>query len=203
MGCFSDLDIDIPSKKSEIIKQKLIKSSIIDKSIKKHPVGVYLYKKVPHYMGWCVIDYKEMEHNNYQKIDILNNTFLDDLTNTQMTEALKLIEKENIDWLQLHDEPHNYQLDNYPSILKQFNVRSVLDVAIVLAIIRPGAIQYYNKLKSRMNSDLNRFNDIDAYGLPIFSGDGLTTKKYRYKKSHAIGYAYILLIDFLKKTKKI
>ncbi len=211
---FSDLDIDIPSKESSNIKLNLLKSSILnDKGdIQPHPAGVYFYKSIPAFNGLAVLDYKSMEALKYQKIDILNNTFLDDLTQKEFIEYISVIENGGIDWKKLwkYDEP--YQLGKYPGILREFKVCSVLDVAMVLAIIRPGSLKNYDKLKMFMHTDkiLNKRSNVDkkileeTYGIPVFDEQfkklGIDDGKYRYKKPHSIGYAFVLLIDFLKKS---
>ena len=211
---FSDLDLDIPSMKSDEIRKGLIRSSVLTEKgdYQSHPAGVYFYKSIPAYKNIALIDYKTMEQNNYQKIDILNNTYLDNITNDEMTNFVKLIEKEEIDWDALYEFEEPYQLGNYPGILREFKVRSVIDVAIILAVIRPGSVKNYDKLKKfiHTNKILDKKSEKerkilkDTYGIPVFDEQfkelGIDDGKFRYKKPHSIGYAYVLLIDFLKKT---
>lgn len=213
---FSDLDLDIPAKKSDIIRDGLIKASVLNDrgNYQAHPAGVYFYKNIPSFDGFAVLDYKEMEEKYFQKIDILNNSYLDDISYEEMEEYLELIETENIDWklLWLFDTP--YQLSKYPGILREFKVSSVFDVAIILALIRPGAVSNYEKMKMFIHTDklLSKKNPKEVeilketYGVAVFDEQskklGKDDGKYRYKKPHAIGYAYVLLIDFLKKQKK-
>jgi DNA polymerase III alpha subunit len=46
----------------------------------------------------------------------------------------------------------------------------------------------------------------ETYGIAVFDEQfkklKKDDKKYRYKKPHSIGYAYVLLIDFLKNSLK-
>lgn len=212
----SDLDLDIPSIESLRIRERLPKASIKNQKgdLQPHASGVYFYKNLPTFEGMSVIDYKQMEQADFQKIDILNNTFLDDITVESFSEFIEKINSEDIDWKSLWDYENPYQLSNYPAILREFKVSSVLDVAIVLAIIRPGAIQQYDKLKKNIHTDAllknktNEFYDLlkDTYGIPVFDDQfkkmGFDDGKYRYKKPHAIGYAYVLLVDFLKNSLK-
>jgi hypothetical protein len=211
---FSDLDIDIPTSFSEKIRKGFPRAVVYNsdrKEYQPHPAGIYFYKSVPHYDNLCVIDYKEMEIIGYQKIDILNNNYLDELTDEEFFEFLEKIDNEYIDWEKLQNYNEPYQLSKYPGILKEFNVRSVLDVAIVLSIIRPGAVKNYNEMKKYMKMKKIKKNNNpeilnETYGIPVFDEQykilGIKDGKYRYKKSHAIGYSYILLMDFLKKIKK-
>lgn len=209
---FSDLDLDIPSSKSELIRGGIVKASILTErgTYQNHPAGVYLYAAVPQFDGVAVIDYKEMEKIEYQKIDILNNTFLDDISNKEMIEFIEKIENEDIDWEELWRYTEPYQLGKYPGILREFKVSSVLDLAIILALIRPGSVANYDKMKAFIHTDkiLKKKSEEaqiileETYGIPVFNEQfkslGIDDGKYRYKKPHSIGYAYVLLIDFLK-----
>jgi hypothetical protein len=213
----SDLDLDIPSLESNNIKKNLIRGCVInDRGDRQpHPAGVYFYKTVPSFNGVAVLDYKTMEKCEYQKIDILNNTYLDGITSQDLDIFVKLIDENNIDWHQLWNYEFPYQLTKYPFILREFEVSSVLDIAIVIAIIRPGALHNYDKMKNYIHTDklLKNKSENDrkildeTYGIPVFDEQfkllGINDGKYRYKKPHSIGYAYILLIDFLKKTTKL
>jgi DNA polymerase III alpha subunit len=209
----SDLDLDIPSTQSNNIKNSLPRASIInDKGdLQPHPAGVYFYKNIPSYDGISLLNYKDMESKEYQKIDILNNTYLDKIESAQELEHyVGIIEKNNIDWKKLWEYDEPYQLSKYPGILREFKVESVIDIAIVMAIIRPGSLQNYEKMKTYMHTDtlLNKKNEkekeilCETYGVAVFAEQfvklGKDDGKYRYKKPHAIGYAYVLLIDFLK-----
>lgn len=213
---FSDLDLDIPSKQSDSIKKDIVRGSVLNERgrLQPHPAGVYFYKSIPSFGGITLLDYKEMEYNDYQKIDILNNTYLNDITIEELNLYIDLIEKEEIDWQKLwvYEEP--YQLSKYPGILREFKVSSVLDVAIVLALIRPGSLHNYDKMKMYIHTDKllkNKTDDVkeilkETYGIAVFDEQfkklKKDDKKYRYKKPHSIGYAYVLLIDFLKNSLK-
>ena len=209
---YSDLDLDIPTSKSELIRNGLTKASILTEkgTYQNHPAGVYLYAAVPEFEGTAVIDYKTMEEKEYQKIDILNNSCLDGITNKEMIRFIGLIEQEDIDWEELWRYTEPYQLGKYPGILREFKVSSVLDLAIILALIRPGSVSNYDKMKAFIHTDkllVKKTEDKqkilrETYGIPIFAEQfkelGINDGKYRYKKPHSIGYAYVLLIDFLK-----
>jgi len=209
---FSDLDLDIPSSKSEIIRNGLTKASILTEkgTYQSHPAGIYMYAAVPSFNGVAIIDYKEMEKMEYQKIDILNNTYLDGISNKEMIEFISKIEEEDIEWKDLWRYAEPYQLGKYPGILREFKVSSVMDLAIILALIRPGSISNYDKMKAYIHTDtiLNKKSEKaqkilkETYGIPVFNEQfkelGINDGKYRYKKPHSIGYAYVLLIDFLK-----
>jgi len=212
----SDLDLDIPSTQSDVIKGTLIRGSVKNDRGKRqpHPAGVYFYKSVPSFEGIAIIDYKTMEKYDYQKIDILNNTFLDNMTAEELNSYIEIIENEDIDWESLWQYEDAYQLSNYPGILREFQVSSIMDVAIVIAIIRPGTLPNYEKMKKFIHTDtiLNKKSDKikdilkETYGIAIFDEQfkkmGINDDKYRYKKPHSLGYAYVLLIDFLKNGKK-
>lgn len=208
----SDLDVDIPSLESDAIKGDLVRSCVKNDrgELQLHPAGVYFYKSVPSFEMMAVIDYKHMEKKNYQKIDILNNTFLDDISKEEYDSYINKIEDGDIKWEQLWEYESPYQLSKYPGILREFKVASIMDVAIVLAIIRPGSVQNYEKMKHYIHTDklLNKKTDEvkeilkETYGIAVFDEQfkkmGKNDGKYRYKKSHSLGYTYVLLVDFLK-----
>lgn len=212
----SDLDLDIPSTQSENIRNGLVRGSVLNErgEFQPHPAGVYFYKSIPSYEGMAVLDYKIMEEKEYQKIDILNNTYLDDITADELAEFVEMIDNDDIDWKALWEYDEPYQLSKYPGILREFKVESVMDIAIVMAIIRPGALQNYEKMKTYIHTDklLNSKTEEskqilkETYGIPVFAEQfkklGKDDGKYRYKKPHAVGYSYVLLIDFLKNGKK-
>lgn len=213
---FSDLDIDIPSNKSDIVRNSFIRASVLNErgELQPHPAGVYFYKNIPTFNNMSVIDYKTIEGNNYQKIDILNNNYLNDISNDEMDFFISKIESEEIEWGELWKFENPYQLAKYPGILREFKVESVMDVAIVLALIRPGSVHNYEKMKKFIHTDklLNKKSEEsrkilkDTYGIPVFDEQftalNMENDKYRYKKPHSLGYAYVLLIDFLKKSQK-
>ena len=212
---FSDLDIDIPSNLSEKIKKGLIKASIHKNGrFQPHPAGVYFYRNIPSYNEYSLLDYKEMEQHGIQKIDFLNNSVLDEISPDQFPKLLDKIDKEEIDWKELYKDNDVYQLSNYPGILREFKVQSVLDIAIVLAIIRPGARHNYDKLKKIIHTDnllklkSGEEYDIlkDTYGIPVFKEQfdalGIDKGLFTYKKPHSIGYAYVLLLKHLTKIQK-
>ena len=218
---FSDLDLDIPAKESDIIREGLLRATVLNErgEYQPPPAGVYFYNNIPSYDGFSVLDYKTMEDNHFQKIDILNNSYLDDISSDELAEYIQIIEDEDIDWDKLWEYTSAYQLGKYPGILREFKVSSIIDVAIILALIRPGSVSNYDKMKSFIHTDkiLAKKNDRvqkilkETYGIPVFDEQfkelGLDDGKYRYKKPHSIGYAYVLLIDFLKnrwkKEKKV
>lgn len=211
---FSDLDLDIPSLESNKIKKDIIRASVLTErnEYQIHPAGVYFYKSIPNYNGIGLIDYKGMEELDYQKIDILNNTFLDNIDISEFDTYIDKIENEDIDWKLLWEYENPYQLSKYPGILREFKVSSVLDVAIILAIIRPGSLSSYDKMKAYIHTDtlLKKKSEEhkkilkETYGIPIFAEQfkqlGVNDGKYRYKKPHSIGYAYVLLVNFLKNS---
>ena len=212
----SDLDLDIPSTQSDSIRNGLVRASVLNErgDFQPHPAGVYFYKTIPSFDGMAVLDYKKMEEKEYQKIDILNNTYLDNISSSELNEFVETIDNDEIDWEELWEYEEPYQLSKYPGILREFKVQSVMDIAIIMALIRPGALQNYEKMKAYIHTDklLNTKTDEtreilkETYGIPVFAEQfkklGKDDGKYRYKKPHSLGYSYVLLIDFLKNSKK-
>lgn len=213
---FSDLDLDIPTSQLGFAMRGLVRAQVQDNNrLRPHPCGVYFYKFVPAYEDFAVLDYRVMEQSHYQKIDFLSNSVLDQYEDyNEFLDALSQIENEEVDWKKLWEYKNPYQLSKYHNILKKYRVTSIMDIALVLGIIRPGAKEFSHILLENIHSDKLKAdyseNDWEivkeSYGVPIFEEQfvklGIENDDYLYKKPHAIGYAYMVVLDFLKNTKK-
>ena len=86
--------------------------------------------------------------------------------------------QEEIDWQKLWEYEEPYQLSKYPGILREFKVSSVLDVAIVLALIRPGSLHNYDKMKMYIHTDKllkNKTDDVKGINM-LFLAFRITKK---------------------------
>jgi len=177
----TDIDIDLKNRDDVLDKLKHIPASIITDSVKKHNTGVYFHD-MPYdpSTNLSTINYKEAEDLGYFKIDLLNVNIYEHVKNE--AHLNRLLEREP-DWdLLLHKEivQQLFHIHDHYDIVAQMQPRSIDQLAMVLAIIRPAkrpllgeswqSIQKQVWLKPKDNS-------------------------YYFKKSHAISYAYAIIIQ--------
>ena len=177
----TDIDIDLKNRDDVLDKLKHIPASIITDSVKKHNTGVYFHD-MPYdpSTNLSTINYKEAEDLGYFKIDLLNVNIYEHVKNE--AHLNRLLEREP-DWdLLLHKEivQQLFHIHDHYDIVAQIQPRSIDQLAMVLAIIRPAkrpllgeswqSIQKQVWLKPKDNS-------------------------YYFKKSHAISYAYAIIIQ--------
>ena len=177
----TDIDIDLKNRDDVLTKLKHIPASIITDSVKKHNTGVYFHD-MPYdpSTNLSTINYKEAEDLGYFKIDLLNVNIYEHVKNE--AHLNRLLEREP-DWdLLLHKEivQQLFHIHDHYDIVAQMQPRSIDQLAMVLAIIRPAkrpllgeswqSIQKQVWLKPKDNS-------------------------YYFKKSHAISYAYAIIIQ--------
>jgi len=180
-----DIDIDFPDRKTVLNLIKHIPAMIDDNgTFKKHNTGVYCHS-VPYnpLTGTASIDYKSAEDRGYFKIDFLNVTAYKDvkneeqLTNLLNTEPLwdLLYEKEICDQL--------FHINGYHNLLAELKPTSIVELAMLLAMIRPGKKHLIPICKEK------GFQSIK---------DEIWTKtedSYFFKKAHAISYASVIVVQ--------
>jgi len=178
-----DIDIDIsPETKPEDIF-KIIKASMIEKDeIKKHPVGVY-FQNIPTdpITGLAAIPYKDAEALGYYKIDMLH---LNILKQFDSKSEIKSLLKKPTNWSLLEDRSiveNLFHIGKHFDIVYQVKPKSVLELADILALIRPNKIKLLDKyLKNRK-----------------LARQELYTKRSKsdLRKSHAIPYALLIVLQ--------
>ena len=177
----TDIDIDLKNREDVLTKLKHIPASIITNTVKKHNTGVYFHN-IPHdpSTNLSTISYKKAEDLGYFKIDLLNVNIYEYVKNEA---HLNTLLKRDPDWhLLLHKEivQQLFHIHDHYDIVVQMQPRSIDQLAMVLAIIRPAkrsllgeswqSIQKQVWLKPKDNS-------------------------YYFKKSHAVSYAYAIIVQ--------
>ena len=180
-----DIDIDFPDRKTVLDLIKHIPAMIDDNgTFKKHNTGVYC-TSIPYnpLTGTASIDYKSAEGRGYFKIDFLNVTAYKDVKNEeQLTTLLNtkplwdlLYEKEVCGQL--------FHINGYHNLLAELKPTSIVELAMVLAMIRPGKKHLIPVCKEK------GFQSIK---------DEIWTKtedSYFFKKAHAISYASVIVVQ--------
>jgi DNA polymerase III alpha subunit len=180
-----DIDLDFLDRKHALGIIKHIPAAIIENgTFKKHNTGVYCHSiPVNPLTGTASIDYKEADARGYFKIDFLNVSAYRGVRDE--AHLVKLLSTEPV-WELLYEKDvcdQLFQINGYHSLLAQLKPSSVLELATVLALIRPGKRHLVEKCV------LNGFADIQ---------DEVWTKtddSYSYKKSHGIAYSCVIVVQ--------
>jgi len=177
-----DIDIDFPDRKKVLDIIKHIPARLEDG--KKHNTGVYCHS-IPYnpLTDTASLDYKSAEERGYFKIDFLNvNAYAGVRDEAHIIELLNneplwdlLYEKDVCDQL--------FHINGYHNLLNELKPISILNLAMVLAMIRPGKKHLIPICKEQ------GFQSIQ---------DEIWTKSedaYFFKKAHAISYASVIVVQ--------
>lgn len=150
---------------------------------RKHNTGVYFHT-VPMnpFTGLATLDYKQAEQQGWFKIDLLNVGIYNEFASNEEIDKLLTLET-NWDLLK-HREiiEQLFHIHNHADTVIKMKPRSVEQLAMVLAVIRPG--------KKHL---IGRSWDEIAQEVWIKTDD-----VYSFKKSHAIGYAMAIVLQMNK-----
>ena len=177
----TDIDIDLKNRDDVLTKLKHIPASIITDSVKKHNTGVYFHD-MPYdpSTNLSTINYKEAEDLGYFKIDLLNVNIYEYVSNE--AHLNRLLEREP-DWdLLLNKEivKQLFHIHDHYDIIAQMQPRSIDQLAMVLAIIRPA--------KSPLLGESWQTIQKQVWTKP-------KDNSYYFKKSHAVSYAYAIIVQ--------
>jgi DNA polymerase III alpha subunit len=177
-----DIDIDFADRNKILEKIKHVPASIVENGIyKRHNTGVYC-QSIPDnpLSGTASIDYKEAEERGYFKIDFLNVGVYQKVRSEEHLD--ELLNQEPLWDLLEQDDFTNllFQINGYGSILRQTKPKSIEELAMVLAMIRPAKRHLIGK----------NWTDIKKEIWTKPAGD-----EYYFKKSHAHAYAAAIVIQ--------
>jgi DNA polymerase III alpha subunit len=180
-----DIDIDFANREDILSKITHVVAGRNDRGeYKRHNTGVYLQNiPVNPLNGLATIDYETAEQRGYFKIDFLNVNAYQGVKNEEHIKQLLstdplwdlMYEKEVCDQL--------FHVNGYHNLLAQLKPTSILELATVLALIRPGK----------------------KHLIPVCIEKGFqaiqdevwikTEEGYSFKKSHAVGYAHVIVMQ--------
>ena len=179
----TDIDIDVVSRDDLLVHFDHIPAIIKKKdgTYDKHNSGVYL-QPIPfdQLTGLSSIDYKEAEDRGYFKLDFLNNSLYEGVRDEEHLD--KLTNQEPIwDLLQHEDVVKNLaHVHAHINVLIVWKPQSVIELAEVLAIIRPAKRPLLNESKEQIKKKV--------WTKP-------TDGSYYFKKAHAIAYAVSIVVQ--------
>lgn len=179
-----DIDIDLKSDfKLERIFDNAIPASIVEKdALKRHNVGAY-FQKIPKdsISGFAAIPYETAEELGYLKIDFLS---LNLLNSFETKEELLAFAKKEPKWKRLENPEYVerlFHLSKHYATVSRVKPTSILELADILALIRPGKtvlLDKYMKNKSLTRKELYTKRQVSDL-----------------RKSHAIAYATNIVIN--------
>lgn len=177
----TDVDIDLLDR-DELLEglRHVVASMQKDGKAVKHNTGVY-FQPVPFnpITNLATIDYERAEELGYFKIDFLNNHVYKGVKDEQ-----HLIELANMEpmWAMLDDEQiveKLFHIGNYAELVAEMKPRSVEELAMLLAVIRPG--------KAHLRGE-----DWDTVRDSVWEKPD---SGYYFKKSHSFGYAMAIVVQ--------
>lgn len=178
----SDIDIDLADR--ALLLPHIEHTNAAMRKVapaKKHQSGVYV-TDIPYdpRSDMCSLDYTECEQRGYVKLDLLNVWIYSHVRD----EAHLVSLMREPDWSMLRDRTivsTLIHLSNYYDLLQRMSepVDSIPRLAMFLSVIRPGKKHLINKTWREIAKTI---------WLPDELG-------YSYKKSHAISYANLVVIN--------
>ena len=185
-----DIDIDFPDRTQvlDIIKHV---PAILDQN-KKHNTGVYC-QEIPTnpLTGFASIPYEESEERGYFKIDFLNVSAYAGVRNEEHIKELLKIEPL---WDLLYEKDicdQLFHVNGYHALLAELKPTTISELAMVLALIRPGKKHLLPVCKEK---------GFEAIKDDIWTR---TEDAYYFKKSHAVGYAHLIVMQLNLICEKI
>jgi len=177
-----DVDIDMANR-DDFLKLINHTPASIEKDGKftKHNTGVY-FQNIPKFplQGYSTIDHKQAEDEGWFKVDFLNASVYNDIKDE--AHLNKLINTEPMWELLQHKEvvEQLFHISNHWDIVKQHPPTNIEQLAMILAIIRPGKRHLVGKSWKEIENNVW-----------VKPNDGT----YFFKKSHSYGYALAIMVQ--------
>ena len=177
-----DIDIDFADRDLALSRIKHIRASRLDRNdTVPHNTGIYLQSiPVNPITNLSTIDYKTAEDRGYFKLDFLNVSIYKDVRDEAHFKTLMeteplwdLLEQDDFSSLLFHVNGHG-------SILRQMKPTSILQLAAVLAMIRPAKRHLIGETWTTVMETI--------WTKP-------TDGEYYFKKAHAVAYAMAVAVQ--------
>lgn len=180
----TDVDIDVYGREKIIAGLECIAGRINREGDKfeKHPTGVY-FQNIPRdpTSNIATLDHRVAKEFGYFKIDILNVNMYEGVRNEE--HLLQLLDTtppwDFFEYQEITDQL--FHLNGYSHLLQKYRPQSVEDIAMVLAIIRPGKAHLQSAGWDRIRKEVwLKDNDPETY---------------QFKRSHGIAYALAIVVN--------
>lgn len=180
----TDIDIDFANREQVLKVLTHTPAMQLDNGVpRKHNTGVYFHNiPVNPFTGLATVDYKKAEELGWFKIDLLNVGIYSVFKNNE--EIDQLLAREPVWELLEHDEviQELFHISRHADIVKKHKPRSVEQLAMVLALIRPGKKHLIGKSWQEIEQEV-WIKDDNAYS---------------FKRSHSYGYALAIILQLNK-----
>lgn len=188
-----DIDIDFYNRDTALALVKHVPASRVqDGEVKKHNSGVYLHDApFDPVTGLASIDYETAEERGYFKIDFLNVSIYKDIKDEQ--ELVRLMTTEPL-WDLLEQKDFCdliFHVNGYHELIAKLKPRSIEQLAMFLALLRPGKKHLLPKVQSE---------GWDSVSDEIWTK---TDDNYSFKKSHAVAYAHAIVVQMNKECESV
>lgn len=175
-----DIDIDVVNRDLLLQHLSFTSASINNKGeVSQHLTGIYPQQVPVHPItNICSLDYREAENLGYMKIDVINMGAYKGIRDED--HLIALMAKEVCWELFEHEEIVGklYHIHDHFEIVSKMKPASIEQLAMVLALIRPGKRHLVGKPWAEIEKEI-----------------WTKTEKYTFKKSHAIGYAQAIVVQ--------
>jgi len=179
----TDIDIDLADR-SVVLKKLKHRIGRINREgdkYEKHNTGVYL-QDIPFdpFTNIATIDHKDADELGYFKIDLLNVHLYKDIKDDKQLQ--ELVDKEPLWELLEHEEivEKLFHINKYFKLCQQHKPKSLEDLAMLIAMIRPGKAYLQGK-------------DWETIRKEVWVKP--TDNTYFFKKSHSLGYAMAIQVQ--------
>lgn len=181
MGFSTDIDIDFANREQVLpFIEHVVAMQKDGTKERKHNTGVYFHHvPVNPFTGLCTLDYKQAEDQGWFKIDLLNVGLYSHFASNEQID--NLLEQEPVWELLEHKEviEQLFQIHNHADTVIRMKPKTVEQLAMVLAVIRPGKKHLVSKSWDEIEKEVWTKTD----------------DTYSFKRSHAIGYATVIVLQ--------
>lgn len=188
----SDIDIDFGDRTKALALLKHTPASILkDDVLVPHNTGIYV-TDIPQdpFTGRSSLDYETAESRGYMKLDFLNVSLYAQIKNEQHLE--KLLAQEPA-WDLLYDPEFCSQIihigNHYRTLIQMPEaVNSIARMSMFLSVIRPAKRHLIGKTWADVSKTV---------------WDRPADNEYYFKKSHAVAYAHLVVVNMNLICEKI
>jgi hypothetical protein len=176
----TDIDIDFADRDSALANLMHVAATMHQKGVPaRHPTGVY-FQNIPidPITGNSSLDYEAAAENGYFKIDFLNNSIYADVRDEE--HLIQLMQDPDWDLFEIDAVVEKLaHIHNSFGLVQMIKPRSVDDLAVVLALMRPGKRHLMGKSRDEIDAEVWKTG-----------ADGFT-----FKRAHAIAYAMSIVVQ--------
>ena len=189
-----DLDVKDRERAASLFGEAVVSTQLTDKNtLVKHKTGVH-FQKIPQdpTTGMAVFPYDIAEEMGYHKVDIIPNHVYDMVGSEEELQCL-LDEPVNWDWFtdeRFYDNTDTRyrmtHLSGSDHIYRRYPPKSMEDVAILLAVIRP-------RKRYLIGEPWEKIKKLIWKKIPEENPDN-DPRKYFFKKSHSFAFAMLVVL---------